>query len=224
MCSLFPLICPSRFVGNDAGACPKLLVLAKFLQTRLRCRTVSVTLMTLPWYALQVKANREWAVTASLESRGCEASCPSFQEERQWSDRKKLVEIPLFRGYVFARFDASNPLDVLTCPGICRIVGVGNQPSPIADEEIETVLAISQSVLARRPVDYVGIGKRVIISRGPLQGSRGLLVRIKNVDRFVVSITLLQRSVMVEIPATWIEPAVEEYWVGGAVSLRGLRA
>ncbi len=172
--------------------------------------------ITPPWYALQVKVNREWAVTKSLINRGCEALCPSYRETRQWSDREKVLDVPLFRGYVFARFDASRPLQVLTNRGVTRIVGVGVVPTPVADEEIDAIQAISRSDLVRCPVDYVGVGQKVVVTRGPLQGSRGVLMRIKNVDRFVVSISLLQRSVMVEVPANWIEPAVEEYSVSVA--------
>jgi transcription antitermination factor NusG len=143
-------------------------------------------------------------------SRGLEASCPAYREARRWSDRVKVIDVPLFRGYVFARFNPTQPLIVLTSPGVCRIVGIGSIPAPVDDAEMEVIQAVARSDMARIPVEYVAVGQKVIVSQGPLRGSKGILARIKNVDRFVVSISLLQRSVMVEVPSAWIQPAGDE--------------
>lgn len=165
---------------------------------------------TFPWYALQVKANREWAVMASLKHRDVEVSCPAYRQPRRWSDRVKIIDVPLFKGYVFARFDASRPLIVLSSPGVCRIVG-GSVPYPVDDVEIDTIRAVARSELARSPIDYVSVGQRVIVTQGTLRGAHGILARVKNEERFIVSISLLQRSVMVEVPSSWIKPAIDGY-------------
>src|SRR5215472_18217658 len=92
-----------------------------------------------PWYAVRVRSNYESLTVMHLRERGFEQLAPSYQTERQWSDRKKRVEQFLFPGYVFCRLAVENRLPVLTAPGVVGLVGFGKIPAPIPDQEIENI-------------------------------------------------------------------------------------
>jgi len=152
------------------------------------------------------------ANTASriLGGKGYETFLPLYRSRRRWSDRVKHINVALFPGYLFCRFD---PLDrlvpVLTTPGVLSIVSSGKAPVPVAEEEIEAVQMIVRSGLAARPRPFLQVGSKVHIDQGPLTGLDGIIAHEKNTSRLVVSVTLLQRSVAVEIDSTWARPANE---------------
>lgn len=152
------------------------------------------------WYALQIRAGQEKSVSAGLRGKGHEEFLPLYQTFRHWSDRVKQIEVPLFPGYLFCRFD---PLDrlvpVVTTPGVIRIVSFGRTPIPVAEAEIEAVHRVVHSGLAAEPWPFLSSGCRVAIERGPLAGLEGILTRLAGGHRLVVSVNLLQRSVAVQV-------------------------
>jgi transcription antitermination factor NusG len=152
-----------------------------------------------PWFGLHIKSNFEKVVATILEAKGLEVYCPSFRSRRRWSDRVKEIEEPLFPGYVFCRFDPNNRLPILTTPGVVSIVGVARTPAPIAEDEIRAVQRIVASGVAARPWPFLQVGQRVLIEKGALAGTEGILLELKNRYRIVVSISLLQRSIAAEI-------------------------
>src|ERR1043165_2649654 len=89
------------------------------------------------WYAVKTAAGREKAATAHLQSKGYDAFLPLYRSKRQWSDRVKELELPLFAGYLFCRFDFNNRLPILITPGVKLIVAFGKLPTPVSDAEIE---------------------------------------------------------------------------------------
>jgi transcription antitermination factor NusG len=116
------------------------------------------------------------------------------------------VELPLFPGYLFCRFDYQRRLPILMSPGIVHIVGGSIAPEPVPEVEIATVRAVVESHLRAEPWPFLEMGQRVRIFGGPLAGVEGLLVDSKGRHRLVVSITLLQRSIAAEIDARWVRP------------------
>jgi transcription antitermination factor NusG len=157
----------------------------------------------LHWFALYVKPRHEKYVATSLAHRGYEQFLPLYQRH---VTRTKRFELPLFPSYVFCRFDEYNRLPVLSVPGVFSIVGSGKTLAPVDDDEIEAIRSIIQSGLATRPWPYFEIGQAVEINRGSLRGLRGILVQTKSSHRLVVSVTLLQRAVAVEIDRDWATP------------------
>ena len=81
-----------------------------------------------PWYAVRVRSRFEFVTSAVLAERGFETFLPSYRSRRAWSDRIKEVEIPLFPGYLFCRFDAADPYRVLDSPGAVNVISVGPRP------------------------------------------------------------------------------------------------
>ena len=157
------------------------------------------------WYGLRTKSRFEKAAAASLAYKGYENYLPTYRSRRRWSDRVTEVESPLFPGYVFCRFDLSKRLPILTIPGIVSVVGIGREPAVIPDDEITAIETVLQSGLKAEPWPYLAEGQRVRIEKGSLSGIEGIVVKSKKAAwRMVVSVTLLQRSISVEIDREWI--------------------
>jgi transcription antitermination factor NusG len=156
------------------------------------------------WFAAQVWSGRERLCAAHLRARGYEVFLPCYTERRRWSDRVKSLERALFAGYVFCRSDATVLAQVITTPGVIRIVGDGQRPLPIPTDEIEAIQRIVASDVAAAPWPFMHEGQQVRIDVGPLRGTHGRILRTKTDHRLIVSISLLQRSVAVEMDADWV--------------------
>ena len=160
----------------------------------------------LPWFALRVKPRAEKVVSTIARHKGFEEFLPLYQSRRRWSDRYMSVELPLFPGYVFCRLNPEHRLPLLTIPGALHFVGLGKIPVAIDDEEIAALRAAMQSGLWAEPWPFLDIGKRVLLEEGPLTGLEGILVEVRKKHRLIVSVTLLKRSMAVEIERDWVRP------------------
>lgn len=152
-----------------------------------------------PWYVIRLRSNFERVASASLQERGYETFLPLYRTRRKWSDRVKEVELPLFPGYIFCRFDRRNKLPIVMCPGVVSILESLDGPIAVPDHEVAAVQAVLNSGLAFGSYPFLQEGQPVIVERGPLKGTEGVVVRLKGVYRLVVSVFLLQRSVAAEI-------------------------
>ena len=161
---------------------------------------------SLPWYALQIRPRYEKAIASTLLSKGYEGFLPLYTQRSRWSDRIKEVQLPLFSGYLFCRFDVNKRLPILVTPGVIRVVGIGRTPYPVDEHEIQALQAIVISDLQAQPWSYMNVGQKVRIERGVLAGVEGILTGIKGSSKLVVSVSLLKRSVAVEIDESWVGP------------------
>jgi transcription antitermination factor NusG len=166
---------------------------------------------TYPWYALRVRSRHENTVASHLHARGYESFLPLYKSQRRWSDRFKEIDLPLFPGYVFCQFNPLNRLPILSVPGIVHVVGVGKTPVPVDETEIAALQAAVKSGLPRQPCPFVEIGHRVRIEYGPLRGVEGILLGFRGHQRLVLSVTLLQRSVAVQVDEAWVQPILHEH-------------
>jgi len=167
------------------------------------------------WYAVHVRSRFESEISTVLRSKGYEEFLPTYRCRRRWSDRAKEIEVPLFPGYLFARFDARLRLAILKSPGVIAIVGLGKTPIPVSDKEIETIRAVVRSGLPAEPWTHLTVGSRVFIEAGPLAGLEGIVVNVDRKFRLVLSVSLLQRSVAVEIDRSWVRPVREKSLLQG---------
>lgn len=169
--------------------------------------STSVTAPTqAPWYAAYTLARHEKQVTLQLEERQIQAFLPTYRSVRRWKDRRKVLELPLFPSYVFVQVNANNRLDLLRLPGVLGLVCFQGKPAPVASAEIEN---LRQGLADRRvvhPHPYLKAGRRVRIRSGAMAGVEGILVRRSDGARVVLSISLLQRSVSVDIDEADVEP------------------
>ncbi len=156
------------------------------------------------WYALQVNCRKELSVAAQIERRGVECFLPTYKSLRKWSDRTKEIEQALFPGYLFSRFAYEDRQQVVTAPGVLQVVGTGKVAIPVPDIEIEALQVAMQSEVASEPWPYLKTGQRVKVNCGRLSGLEGILVNFKGNHRVVLSVTLLQRSLALEVDLGWV--------------------
>jgi transcription antitermination factor NusG len=154
---------------------------------------------TLRWYAVCTRSNHEKCAAAQLDLRSIERFLPLYESVRKWKDRRKLVEFPLFPGYIFVRIPLQERMCVLLTPGVVRLVGFDNRPAALPDEEIEVLRSVLVRGLHSEPHPYLSLGRRVRIVRGALAGLEGVLIRKKGRVRLVLSIDLIRQSAMIEV-------------------------
>lgn len=163
---------------------------------------------TLSWFAVHVKSRHEFQVHEKLTGAGIEAFLPSVEMLRKWKDRNKLIRFPLFPGYLFVHTDTGHHarLTVLKTPGVVRFLGSGsNEPEPIPDEQVLSLKKVIETNAPLDPYPYLQEGRRVRISRGPLAGVEGVLVRKTDRHILVLSIDILRRSTAVTVEAGDVE-------------------
>lgn len=156
------------------------------------------------WFAIQVRSHCERSVSAMLSFKGYEEFLPLYVKVSK--NRRRRTEVPLFPGYLFCRFDADIGAPILTTPGIVRILGTDGIPSIVPDAEIEAVQRIIRSELPRAPSSILQTGTSVRVERGPLLGLCGKIVTSRGRGKLIVSLTLLQRAVSVEVDMYSVVP------------------
>ena len=171
------------------------------------CRTMPETVKAEhPWYALRVKHRHEKAVAHSLESKGYDRFLPLYCARQRSFGKRHDVQLPLFAGYVFCRIKITNRLPVLMIPGVFHIVRLGRFFIPVDEMEIQALQTVVASDLYAQPWPFLQTGQRVYMEEGPLRGLSGVLAEVREHQKLVVSITLLQRSVAVQIDRGWVQP------------------
>lgn len=164
------------------------------------------------WFAIYVRARHEQKVLDALSLKEVECYLPKRKELRQWSDRKKMVEEPLIRGYIFVRIDIRSYYDVLVVPGVISFVSFGNQPAVIPDYQIEDIKIFLQSGGKHVEVtnEFVRKGELVKVNHGPFQNAIGEVVQLRGKKRLLIRIKALGCAVHAELGASQILKLSEE--------------
>jgi transcription antitermination factor NusG len=155
---------------------------------------------------LHVRHQNELRVGGLLNRQGWETLIPVYRSRRQWSDRVKEIELPLFAGYVFCRFALGDRVRVEDTPGVVQIVKFSGLAAPVDEREIGEIRAMLASKVPLQPWPYLKAGDRVRVERGPLRGLEGTLLRGEGGARLVVGVELLQRSVAAEVDPDAVVP------------------
>lgn len=158
------------------------------------------------WYALQLRTRWENSTATLLSSKGYQTFLPTFKIQKRGRGRVTEVQAPLFPGYLFCRFNVFDRLPVLITPGVITVVGNGRIPIPVEDAELESIRKMVSTGLRVEPWPYLEVGQVVRIEDGPLSGVEGVLTSFKGARRMVVSISLLRRSVALEIDRSVLSP------------------
>lgn len=159
------------------------------------------------WYAVRTRSRHEKLVAKQLESQGIESFLPIVTQTRNWSDRRKQIELPLFSGYTFLRMIHSpeDRVRVLRTQGVVNFVGVHGTGTPIPDHQIENIKMLVASHLPYEERPYLSVGQRVRVRGGALDGVQGILVA-ENGDRsLVISVEPIQRSLYVRVSGYDVE-------------------
>jgi transcription antitermination factor NusG len=161
--------------------------------------------MPLGWYAVYTRHQHEKSAAQFLTRKGFEVLLPLYRSEKRWSDRTQVALLPLFPNYLFVQAELERRVEVLRSPGVCWFVSNAGTPSAILPEEINIVRRLAGSPAALQPHPFLECGDEVRVIHGPLAGLSGILVRIKNAYRVVISIELLQKSAAVEVDLSSVE-------------------
>ena len=169
------------------------------------------------WFALQVKSRWETSTALFLSGKGYVTFLPQYRLKRRWSGKTREISAPLFPGYIFCQFDSQKRLPILVTPGVVAVVGRGRIPIPIEDSEIASIQTVIASGFPAEPWPYLEIGQRIRIEDEALDGLEGILINFKGKQRIVVSVSLLRRSVALEIDRSRVRPAGARVTSLGAV-------
>ncbi|MBS4057125.1 MAG: UpxY family transcription antiterminator [Bacteroidales bacterium] len=158
------------------------------------------------WYALYTRSKAEKKVFAELNFAGIEAYLPMITRLRQWSDRKKLVEEPLFRSYIFVHISESDYFRVLNTPGAIRFVSFERKAVKIPPQQIEAIrFYVDDKESEDLNIPDLKEGQLVKVKHGPMEGLVGRLLHIKGKFRLIVQIEAIGKNLTLNIPRTKVE-------------------
>jgi transcription antitermination factor NusG len=154
-----------------------------------------------PWYAIRTKSRHEKIVCNQLETDGFDSYLPTVQQFRQWTDRRKLIDFPLFPGYVFVRIPqfSSQKTQILRKVGIIGFVGNGRGAALIPDVELNGIRLLLRNRVPYASHPYLEIGQRIRVTDGVLRGIEGILVGLGNKNGLVVSVDAIQKSLIIQL-------------------------
>jgi transcription antitermination factor NusG len=158
------------------------------------------------WYVAYTRPRHEKLIAHQLQERGVGSFVPLYTSVRHWKDRRKRLELPLFPGYVFVHMTLRRRLDLLRLPGVVDLVCFQGRPAAVSSSEIEALRQGLTAPTVLQPHPYLQAGRRVRIRGGVLHGVEGIFVRQRGQTRVVLSISLIQRSVAMEIDEADVEP------------------
>jgi transcription antitermination factor NusG len=142
------------------------------------------------WYALYTRSRAEKKVYEQLKSLGINTYLPLRRELRQWSDRKKWVEVPVISSYIFVNITPSQYRDVFNAHGVVAYVSHKGKAVPIPDHEIEAMRRTVENKLAFSvESDTLRKGEKVTITSGPLKGIEGEVEEIKGRKKLYLRIS-----------------------------------
>jgi transcription antitermination factor NusG len=163
------------------------------------------------WYAVHTAPRHEKKVAMELAGKAIDCFLPTVSTVKQWSDRKRVVEEPLFAGYLFARFVAasSERIALLRSNGVVGLVGTRGIGTPIPEDEIQAIQLVLESRVAFAAHPYLNVGQRVRVRGGALDGLEGILQSVNGDKSLVVSVELIQRAVSLTISGYMVEPVLK---------------
>ncbi len=155
------------------------------------------------WYAIYTFPRAEKKAHAELVGKGIDSYLPLQRTLRQWSDRKKWVEEPLFRSYLFVYIDQRQYFDVLNTPGVVRYITFEGKAVPVPVYQIEAIRSyLSDEVVPVELSVNFTPGKTVEVMKGPMRGLRGELIEVAGRHKVKVEISVIGQSILVTIPSS----------------------
>lgn len=153
------------------------------------------------WFAISSRSRHERIIATALANTGVTTFLPCVREMRSWSDRRKLIDVPLFPGYVFVQIknSAEARLHVLKTSGVVQFVGSRRGAVPIQNKEIADIRAVLGKKISCSPYPFLRLGQHVRIRGGSLDGVEGILVGRDSACKLVISIELIHRSLAVSV-------------------------
>ncbi|MGA8213718.1 MAG: UpxY family transcription antiterminator [Candidatus Sulfotelmatobacter sp.] len=159
------------------------------------------------WYAVHTRSQHEKFVVSQLEQREIKTFLPLISEVHRWSDRRKVVQLPLFSCYAFVHMRLLPELwyEVMQTNGVLRFVGSRGEGIPIPESQIENIRALLSSDVPYALCPFLQVGQRVRIRGGALDGIEGFLSARNGNRTLVISVEPIQRSIAVRIDQYQVE-------------------
>ncbi len=163
------------------------------------------------WYVLHTKSRCENVVSNALMKKSREVFLPKILVRSRRTDRKKMIRVPLFSGYVFVKtsLDPREHLDILKTVGAVQLIGSQSGPVPVPEETIASlkIMVSTDNPLSIGP--HFERGDRVMVISGPFAGVRGIFSRYKGVNRVIVNIEVLGQYAAAEVDESDVEKIPE---------------
>ncbi len=167
--------------------------------------------LALKWYAVYTRPRFEKQVTQRLLEQGIEAYLPMIKTMRQWSDRKKMVEIPLFSSYVFVNIDRKYYDQVLQTFGVVKYISFEGKAATIPAEQIDQLkIIVNSNEKIETTWETRKKGDKVMVTSGSLKGLRGELITDGDRKKVLVRIDSIDQNLIVEVHSSLIEGIKEK--------------
>ncbi|MGD1046131.1 MAG: UpxY family transcription antiterminator [Bacteroidota bacterium] len=157
------------------------------------------------WYAIYVRSRFEKKVHTRLLQQNIETYLPLIEVVRLWSDRKKRIQEPLFKGYLFVRINIREKLNVLKADGVVKFIGIKDMPSAISDDQINLIKNILHSGESLKREKYPAIGERVEVVAGPLRGIRGIVSQVRGSTKLIILVDAISRAFSAEVQPEFLK-------------------
>jgi transcription antitermination factor NusG len=157
------------------------------------------------WYAFVTQSRHEKKVKTYLDAAKIESYLPLISSVRQWKDRKKTVETPLFSCYIFVKIEYVFRYDILKIPSVARVVSFNKKPTPVREEEIEEIKLILGSNFSLDIKDGFVEGDAVEIKSGPLKGLVGRVNQQQGNNILSVYIDAIAKTILIDIGSNKVE-------------------
>ena len=161
------------------------------------------------WFALYTKPQHEKFVESALTEKNIESFTPTVLLKKKWSDRVRLIEQPLFKGYCFAKFSIKDRILIVSQRGVVNIVNFRNKYISVQDSVIDSLKILVKNKVKIDPYPFLKTGDRIRVKRGPLKNIEGYIIekRSKNSISLVISIEVIASSIKCVVDAADVESA-----------------
>ena len=156
------------------------------------------------WVAIYTKPRHEKLVKEKLLKKGYDVYLPLLTEKRRWSDRKKMVEFPLFKSYLFVHSQLNESIFIVKTPGVVKLVKFGNKIAVVNNNVINSIKLMLEGGYNPIATDYFLKGDPVYVKDGPLKGLTGEVIRVDNIDRLIIRVEAIQHSLSIKIDRAYL--------------------
>lgn len=158
------------------------------------------------WYAVYTKSRKEKITAERLKEKDIEVYLPLYKTLRQWSDRKKTVELPLIHCYIFVRSNLKDYYTILNTDGVVSFVKFETKPAPIPDYQINNLkILLGKNTSVEITSRKYNIGEEVKVKSGPLKGLSGYIIKHKNKKKVLISIDTINQNIIFDVNPVFIE-------------------
>ncbi len=157
------------------------------------------------WYVIYTSARAESKVAERLSLSNIPYFYPTLRKLKQWSDRKKWIEEPLFRSYLFVYINEKQYYEVLNIPGVVKYVSFGGKAAIVSPKEIEQLKLLIEGASDLEVIDDLLLaGETVELIAGPMMGLKGELVEFRGNSKIAVRVDYLEKSILFNVPKNYI--------------------